>query len=100
MTEFVPRLQRQWRRQALFVRLLVLLASAWWLLPPLSAALAQLLALWLPRLDAVVVASFAGPLLAILLILLGCWPKKFRAGMVLLLGCHLAAWCWYYGVAA
>ena len=37
---------------------------------------------------------------SILLILLGCWPKKFRAGMVLLLGCHLAAWCWYYGVAA
>lgn len=65
-------------RGLLQLRLLLLLLAGWWLLAPLSALLAQVFADVFNRTDAVVLASFVGPLLCIAMIMLGLWPKRSR----------------------
>jgi hypothetical protein len=65
-------------RGLLQLRFLLLLLAGWWLLAPLSALLAQLLSYGFSRTDAVIIASFCGPLLCIAVIVLGLWPKRLR----------------------
>jgi hypothetical protein len=72
-------------RRLLSLRFVILLGAGWWLLAPLSALLAQILSDALSRPDAVMVASFVGPLLCLCLILLGLWPKRLRTVLAVLL---------------
>jgi hypothetical protein len=72
-------------RRLLQLRLLLLLLAGWWLLAPLSALLAQVLSYGLSRTDAVIVASFVGPLLCLCLIILGLSPKRLRTVLAVLL---------------
>lgn len=74
-------------RGLLQLRLWLLLLVGWWLLAPLSALLAQLLSSGFSRTDAVIIASFCGPLLCVALILLGLWPKRLRWVLAALLLC-------------
>lgn len=74
-------------RGLLQLRLLMLLLAGWWLLAPLSALLAQFFSHAFNRTDAVVLASFVGPLLCIVMIVLGLWPKHVRWVLAALLLC-------------
>ena len=74
-------------RGLLQLRLWLLLLVGWWLLAPLSALLAQLLSYGFSRTDAVIIASFCGPLLCVVLIVLGLWPKRLRWVLAVLLLC-------------
>lgn len=65
-------------RGLLQLRLWLLLLVGCWLLAPLSALLAQVFAYGFNRTDAVILASFVGPLLCIVVIVLGLWPKRVR----------------------
>jgi len=73
-------------RRLLSLRFVILLGMGWWLVAPLSALLAQVLSYTFSRPDAVIVASFVGPLCWLCLVLLGLWPKRLRtvlAGLLL-----------------
>ncbi len=72
-------------RRLLQLRLVSLLGAGWWLLAPVSALLAQVLSSTVSRPDAVIVASFAGPLCCVCLVLLGLWPKRLRTVLAVLL---------------
>jgi uncharacterized membrane protein len=76
----------------------LLLLSGWWLMAPLSGMLAQVLVPELSRTDAVIVASFAGPLLALCVILFGMWPRQLRLVVVGLALLHGIAGYWALGV--
>jgi hypothetical protein len=80
------------------LRLLLLLLSGWWLMAPLSGMLAQALVPALSRTDAVIVASFAGPLLSLCVILFGMWPRRLRFVVVGLAVLHGIAGYWALGV--
>ena len=72
-------------RRLLQLRIIILLGAGWWLLAPLSALLAQVLSATFSRPDAVIVASFVGPLCCLCLVLLGLWPKRLRTVLAVLL---------------
>jgi uncharacterized membrane protein len=80
------------------LRVLLLLLSAGWLMAPLSALLADMLFPALNRTDAVIVASFVGPLLSLVLVLLGMWPRRLRIVVVGLALLHAIAGYWALGV--
>jgi len=73
------------RRGLLQLRFLLLLVTGWWWLAPVSAWLAQLFSYGLSRTDAVIVASFCGPLLCLVFIVLGLWPRRLRWVLMALL---------------
>jgi hypothetical protein len=77
-------------RRLLQLRIIILLGAGWLLLAPLSALLAQVLSATFSRPDAVIVASFAGPLCCLCLVLLGLWPKRLRTVLAILLLSGLA----------
>ena len=72
-------------RRLLQLRIVILLGAGWWLLAPLSALLAQVLSYSFSRPDAVIIASFGGPLCCLCLVLLGLWPKRLRTVLAVLL---------------
>ncbi|OBP16905.1 hypothetical protein A5320_06000 [Rheinheimera sp. SA_1] len=76
-------------RRLLQLRIVLLLGAGWLLLAPLSALLAQVLSSTFSRPDAVIIASFAGPLCCLCLVLLGLWPKRLRSVLAIVLLCGL-----------
>lgn len=63
-------------RRRLQARLLVLLIFGWWLMTPMSALLAKLFSLMVSRTDAVILASFIGPIVCLALIIQALWRQR------------------------
>lgn len=63
-------------RRRLQARLLVLLIFGWWLISPMSALLASLFSLMVNRTDAVILASFIGPIVCLALIIQALWRQR------------------------
>ncbi len=82
-------------RRSMQLRVLLLLLCSWLLLSPLSAAVALFCSQWLSNTEAVIAASFFGPLL------LQCWcvlalrPRAFRWFFAYLLTSLLLALPWW-----
>lgn len=77
------------------LRCLLLLVSSWLLLSPVSAAVALLLSHWLVKTEAVIAASFFGPLLLLLWCVVALKPRAFRWFLLYLLISLLLALPWW-----
>lgn len=77
------------------LRFLLLLLSSWLLLSPVSAAVALLLSRWLVKTEAVIAASFFGPLLLLLWCVVALRPRAFRWFLAYLLTSLLLALPWW-----
>jgi hypothetical protein len=77
------------------LRILLLLLGSWLLLSPVSAAVAVLLSHWLVKTEAVIAASFFGPLLLLLWCVVALRPRTFRWFSVYLLISLLLALPWW-----
>ncbi len=64
--------------RSVLLRCLLLLLSCWLLFSPVSAAVALLLNPWLVKTEAVIAASFFGPLLLLFWCVVALRPRAFR----------------------
>lgn len=78
----------------MLLRSLLLLGGCALLLAPVSALLAWLFSFWLVPTEAVIAASFFGPLLLLLWLLPGLWPRSWQGfgGYLLLTLCCVLPW--------
>jgi hypothetical protein len=77
------------------LRVLLLLLCSWLLLSPVSAAVALLLSQWLEKTEAVIAASFFGPLLLLCWCVVALRPRAFRWFFAYLLISLLLALPWW-----
>lgn len=77
------------------LRVLLLLLCSWLLLSPVSAAVALLLSQWLINTEAVIAASFFGPLLLLCWCVVALRPRAFRWFFAYLLTSLLLALPWW-----
>ncbi len=81
--------------RSMLLRSLLLLGCGALLLAPVSALLAWLFSVWLVPTEAVIAASFFGPLLLLLLLLPALWPRFWRGFVLYLLICLLCTLPWW-----
>lgn len=77
------------------LRTLLLLLCSWLLLSPVSAAVALLLSQWLSNTEAVIAASFFGPLLLLCWCVVALRPRAFRWFFAYLLTSLLLVLPWW-----
>lgn len=77
------------------LRALLLLLGCWLLFSPVSAALALLFSQWLIKTEAVIAASFFGPLLLLCWCVVALRPRTFRWFFAYLLTSLLLALPWW-----
>jgi hypothetical protein len=81
--------------RSMLLRCLLLMVTAWLLLNPVSAAVALLFNQWLIKTEAVIAASFIGPLLVLLWLFGALWPRSLRWFLVYLLISLLLCLPWW-----